>query len=268
MKKLFFLFLLCQMALLSYGQNPVIVSQPQAFQKWISVHDSLILVNLPIGVAVGTVGYTSTGKLVKPSQPPIATLTGGSVHELTTSNITTTLNWAYSRNTLTAPIVSAVINPGSFNEFSSSTGASGTQSVTTTANTNTTYSFLVISSDGSSTTATSSVTFLPRFYYGRSASATPNQTIVLAFAGGSNPLTASKAQTSLVITASGANYPFFAYPSSEGAINNIFDVNGFNVTSAFNLTVVSVTNASSFTQNYNVYTLNAATSSNYTITTN
>lgn len=265
MKKAILLFL---MFLCVKSNAQTIVTQAQIFQKWISVHDSLILVNIPTGLAVGTLGYTSTGKIVKPSQPPIATLNGGTVYELTVTNPTTTLAWTYSRNTLTAPIVSAVINPGNFNEFSSPTSGSGTQNVTTTANTNTTYNFLVTSQDGSTINPTTSVTFLPRFYYGRSSSSTPNQTIVLAVAGGGSTLSNSKAQNSLLITASGSNYPYFAYPSSEGAINNIFDVNGFNVTSAFNQTTVSITNASGFTQSYFIYTLNAATSGNYTITTN
>lgn len=206
------------------------------------------------------------------TQNPTASLTGGTVYELTVSNQTHNLSWGYGRQSATATIASAVINPGNFNVFGSQPSQpgtiTGTQSVTTTANTNTTYTITVTTSDSKTATASTTDTFLPRFYYGRSSSATPNQTIILAVAGGSNPLTANKAQTGLVITASGSNYPYFAYPSSEGAINNIFDVNGFNVTSAFNLTVVSVINASSYVQNYNVYTLNAATSSNYTITTN
>ncbi len=254
MKKLFFSLLLCQMAFIAYGQNPVIVSQAQAFQKWISVRDSLILTNLPTGVSIGNIGYTATGKLVRPSQPPIATLTGGTVYELTTSNPSTTLNWSYSKNTLTANIVSAVINPGSFNKFSSSTSASGTQNVTTTANTNTTYNFLVTSADGSTTNPTTIVTFLPRFYYGRSASATPNSTIVLAFAGGSNPLSASKAQT-FTVTASGSNYVYLSYPSSQGALSSI-KVGGFESIGAFTQTTISITNASGYTQNYYVYTSN------------
>lgn len=206
------------------------------------------------------------------SQPPTALLTGGTVNELTASNVTHSLSWVYGRQSATATISTAVINPGSFNVFGSQPTQPGTisggRSVTTTANTNTTYTLTVTTSDGKSATSSTTDTFLPRFYYGRSSSATPNSTIILAFAGGGNPLTGGKAQTSILITSSGSNYPFFSYPSSEGAINNIFDVNGFNVTNSFNQTTVSVTNTQGYNQNYFVYTLNAATSSSYTLTSN
>lgn len=293
MKKAIFLFLafICLKT-----QAQVIVTQPYIFQKETQVlttpvnpNDVVRLSDIgggstvpggPITTfpAIGTNPGTSISaaqwiiNAFYGTQTPTASLTGGTVYELTTSNQTHNLSWGYGRQSATATIATAVINPGSLNVFGSQPTQPGTitgsQSVTTTANTNTTYTITVTTTDSKTATASTTDTFLPRFYYGRSSSATPNSTIILAFAGGSNPLTASKAQTGLVITASGSNYPFFAYPSSEGAINNIFDVNGFNVTSAFNQTTVSVTNASGFTQNYFCYTLNAATASNYTITTN
>lgn len=293
MKKL---ILLCLIFIAFKVDAQVIITQPYIFQKETQVTTAPINPNdvvrlsdiggtgsVPGGAitSIPTLGF-NPGTSLSPaqwiintfyaSQPPTASLTGGTVYELTTSNQTHNLSWGYGRQSATAIIVSAVINPGTLNVFGSQPTQpgtiTGTQSVTTTANTNTTYTITVTTSDSKTATASTTDTFLPRFYYGRSSSATPNQTIILAVAGGSNPLTASKAQTGLVITASGSNYPFFAYPSSEGAINNIFDVNGFNVTSAFNQTTVSVTNASGYNQNYLVYTLNAATASNYTITTN
>jgi len=206
------------------------------------------------------------------SMPPTAALTGGTVYELTTSNQTHNLSWTYGRQSATATISSADINPGTFHEFGSQPTqpgtTSGTQSVTTTANTNTTYTFLVTTADAKTASATTTDTFSPRFYYGRSSVSSPTSTQLLAFAGGNDPLTASRAQAALVITASGSNYPFFSYPTSEGAVTLIKDVNGFDVTTAFNQTTVSLTNSQGYTQNYYVYTLNAATSSNYTITTN
>lgn len=208
------------------------------------------------------------------SQPPTASLTGGTVYELTVSNQTHNLSWGYGRQSATATIATAVINPGSFNVFGSQPSQpgtiTGTQGVTTTANTNTTYTITVTTTDSKTATASTTDTFLPRFYYGRSASATPNQTIILAVAGGSNPLSANHTfptpTNPITITASGSNNPYFSYPTSQGAATVIKDVNGFNVFTAFNQTTVSVTNALGYTQNYYCYTLNAATASDYTIT--
>jgi hypothetical protein len=206
------------------------------------------------------------------SQSPTASLTGGNIYELTTSNQTHNLNWTYGRQSATVTIATVVINPGSFNVFSSQPSQpgtiSGTQSVTTTANTNTTYTLTVTTTDSKTATSTTTDTFLPRFYYGRCAGSTPTTTEILAFAGGNNPLTGSHAIGPVTITASGSKWPFFSYPASEGFVTIIKDVNGFDVTSAFVLTTVSLTNTSGYTQAYNIYTLNAATASNYTITTN
>jgi hypothetical protein len=273
----------------------VIISQPYIFQKETQVlttpvnpNDVVRLSDLGGGstingftvTSIPTIGLViTTGspqsviyQLFNQSQPPTASLSGGVNLEVSASSSSGTLNWSYGRQSATATIASAVINPGSLNVFGSQPSQpgtiSGTQSVTIPATGSITFTETVTTIDSKIATASTTYNRLPEFYYGRSASATPNQTIILAVAGGSNPLSASKAQTGLVITASGSNYPYFAYPSSEGAINNIFDVNGFNVTSAFNQTTVSVTNASGYVQNYFVYTLNAATSSNYAITTN
>lgn len=206
------------------------------------------------------------------SQPPTATLTGGTVYELTVSNKTHSLAYNYGRQSATATIATVVINPGSFNVFTSQPAqpgtVSGTQSVTTTANTNTTYTETVTTTDSKTATSSTSDTFLPRFFYFRSPDAVPTQADILAFAGGSNPLQAGHNITAAVIIASGSNYPAFAYLASEGNVTVILDVNGFNVTSAFNATTISLTNSQGYTASYRVYTLNAATSSNYTITTN
>lgn len=206
------------------------------------------------------------------TQAPTASLTGGTVFELTVSNQTHSLSWSYGRMSNTATIASATINPGSFNIFGSQPTqpgvVTGSQSVTTTANTNTTYTELVTTSDGKTATSTTTDTFLPRFYYGRCVGTAPTTTEILAFAGGSNPLSASHAQGPFTIVASGSNYFFFSYPASEGAVTIIKDVNGFDVTTSFNLTTVTLVNSQGFSSTYNRYTHNAATSGNYTITTN
>src|SRR5260221_4855826 len=161
------------------------------------------------------------------SQSPTASLTGGTLYELTVSNQTHNLSWTYGRQAATLNITTAVINPGSFNVFSSQPSQpgslSGIQSVTTTANVNTTYTITVTTSDSKTATSSTTDTFLPRLYYGRSVGSSPTTTEILAFAGGNNPLTASHAIGPVTITASGSGskWPFFTYPASEGFVTII-----------------------------------------------
>jgi len=204
------------------------------------------------------------------TQVPTASLSGGTTYELGITAATHNLSFSYGRQAATATISTAVITPGQLNVYSTQPAqpgsVSGTQSVTTPSNTNRTYTLTVTTSDAKVATATTTDTWLPGRYWGRSSSATPDNTIILAVAGGNQELSSSVAGT-FTITASGSNYPFFAYPLSEAALTSIKDVNGFEVISAFNVTTVSVTNVNGYTQNYRVYTLNSTTASNYQITT-
>jgi hypothetical protein len=206
------------------------------------------------------------------AQAPTALLTGGVNLEIASTSSNSTLNWQYGRATYTNTIVSADITPGPFHEFGSQPTQpgtiSGTQVVTIPATGSITFTLTVTTSDAQIATSATTYNRLPRFYYGRCTGTSPSTGEILAFAGGSNPLSASHAQGPFVIIASGSNYFFFSYPSSEGTVTIIKDVNGFDVTTSFNLTTVSLTNVSGFTQTYNIYTHNAATSGNYTITTN
>jgi hypothetical protein len=90
-------------------------------------------------------------------------------------------------------------------------------------------------------------------YWGQSASATPNETIIEAALNGGSSLeqdqasARSKAEYS---QAGGGNYIYYAYPSAWGSVS--IKVNGFG--STWNETTVSVTNASGYTCNYKCYT--------------
>jgi len=84
----------------------------------------------------------------------------------------------------------------------------------------------------------------------------------LASAGGSNTLSDSKAGT-FTITASGSNRVFYAYPSNLGDLSSV-NIGGLESLSSFNKSVISFTNASGYTQNYNVYTSNNETGGNVT----
>jgi len=93
---------------------------------------------------------------------------------------------------------------------------------------------------------------LPK-YWGQSASATPNETIIEAALSGGTTLSvdaaSSRAKASFT-QAGGSNYIYYAYPSSWGTAT--LSVNGF--LTIWNLTTVSVSNGYGNTENYNCYT--------------
>lgn len=233
-------------------------------------------------LALPTVGQTiSTGspdnvwnQMYRPPLAPTAALSGGSQSEYTITNKTHNLAWSYGRQATTATISTAVINPGSFNLFGSQPTQpgtiSGSQSVTTTANTNTIYTITVTASAAPTTaTASTADTWAPGIYYGRASTTTPTSTEILAVAGGLKVISTGHAFPSgVTVVASGSNHPFIAINSTQGTITVIKDVNGFDVTSSFPVTNVSVINVNGYTATYNVYTFVTATSSNYFFTTN
>ena len=110
---------------------------------------------------------------------------------------------------------------------------------------NKTYSLNV--SDGSNSAgASTSVSFLPKRYFGASSntSLTSAQIIALAseFATGLGK--------SLSYDCTGGKYPYYAYPSTFGNPASV-TVGGLAF-SDYTISTVSVTNASGYTQNYNV----------------
>ncbi len=202
-----------------------------------------------------------------PSQPPTASLSGGQNLELhSAGTFSATLNWSAGRQSATQPLNTITVagTPQTFSQPSAPGTVSGTQSVTVTWNSNVSYTNTVTTTDSKTASATTSFNFYPKRYWGRSASATPDNTIILASAGGNQELTTTKAGT-FTITASGSNYVYFAYPASFGTLSGI-TVGGLGVT--FNLATVSVTNASGYTQNYYVYTSPSPTAGDVTMITN
>lgn len=108
--------------------------------------------------------------------------------------------------------------------------------------------YALSASDGTSTTgASTTVAFRPRRWWGTSPLATLTSSDILAL--GSSEFASSRGQSrSLSATAS---YLWFAWPSSFGGPAS-FVVNGLP-SSGWVRSVVSATNASGFTQNYDVY---------------
>jgi hypothetical protein len=121
--------------------------------------------------------------------------------------------------------------------------------------------YTLYASDGTtSLTASTSLIFRPRNYYGQSASSTLNNSGVLALA--SNPLASGKGLSLSNYVISSA-YMWFCYPAGYGTAN--FTVNGLANT-AWTLTTLSLTNASGYTQNYYCYRSNNVLNGTYSFT--
>lgn len=106
-------------------------------------------------------------------------------------------------------------------------------------------------------TATSDpITFnpLPKRYWGVSSTFPPSSATIIAATGGNSEFATTKSKTNFIVTVTGTNlYVYYAYPSSLGDLTSIF-VSGLESFNAFTKTVINVTNASGYSQNYNVYT--------------
>lgn len=102
---------------------------------------------------------------------------------------------------------------------------------------------------GSTKIANASLTFLNRIYYGVSPSQTTNANDIKNMA---NILASGRART-ITFNCTGGRYFHYAYPSRFGAAT--FKINGLTYTD-MTLTVVPITNAFGFTENFNVYYCN------------
>lgn len=191
------------------------------------------------------------------SQVPLATLTGGIDQELhSAGTYSGSVSWGATRQTATQPLASIVVAgiTQSFSQPSAGGTVNGTQAISMAYNTNTTYTNTVTTTDSKIGSATTSFTWLPKRYWGRSTGA-PDNAAILSSTGGSNELSGSKAKSGFTITASGSNNVFYAYPLSLGVLTSI-TIGGFESFSAFTRTTVSVTNSSGYVQDFYVYTSN------------
>jgi len=237
-------------------------------KRWVQISGSDSLLTGGTITSIPTVGYAAPSNanaarwiqsVFYQSQAPTASLSGGGSYELhSAGTFPLTLNWSAGRQSATQPLATIVVAGVSqtFTQPSAGSSVSGTQGVTVTYNSNVTYTNTVTTTDSKSASATTSVSFFPKRYWGISSLSAPDNTIVLASSGGSNELTTTKVKGSFVITVSGTNqYVYYAYPSSYGTLSSII-ISGLESIGAFTLTTLSVTNALGYVQDYYVYTSN------------
>jgi hypothetical protein len=197
------------------------------------------------------------------SQPPTATITGGLSMELTAaSTASVTINYSYGKQSGTQNIASATINGSLTGITQNANGASGSVTLNVSANVTTTITIIVTTIDGKTATASTSFTFIPKRYWGYCATTSPSRAEISASAGGGSNLSGSRIGT-FTVNPSGINYIFYATPVSQGTATIRDAGTNADVTSAFNQTIISFTNASGYTQNYYVYTSKNATGGVY-----
>ncbi len=201
-------------------------------------------------------------QLFNQTQAPTAALSGGTVNEFTSASTATfTLNWTAGRQSATNPLQSVVITgnsqtyPQTFSNPSAGSSTSGTQSVTAPTNVSTTYTLTVTTDDNKTATASTTRSYANNRYWGRSATNVPSNGGILAVAGGGTDLNNSRTKSGFVVTSSGSNYIYYAYPASAGDLTSL-TVGGFESLPAFTKNIISVTNASGYVTSFNVYVSN------------
>jgi len=104
-----------------------------------------------------------------------------------------------------------------------------------------------------STSSSLTISSYANKYFGTSTSNSVDDATLKA---GTNEVASGKAKSNFTIPiSSGTKYIFYAYPASLGALSSI-SVEGFGSLDAFTLTTRNVTNASGYTQSYNIYLSN------------
>lgn len=212
-----------------------------------------IITSIPVVGDTATTAADFVGLFFK-SQSPMATLTGGTTIEFTSAGtVAETLNWSASRQFATQPLASIVVATvsQSFSQPSAPGTVNGTQNVSVPANTTTTYSNIVTTTDGKTATATTQFIYRNKIYAGFVSGTSPTSSEIISATGSSyvgGEFSTTRNQSGSLSAPSGSKYVMFASPVSFGMPN--ITINGLGVT--YTITTVSFTNASGYVSNYYV----------------
>ncbi|MFA5187682.1 MAG: hypothetical protein WC551_14470, partial [Patescibacteria group bacterium] len=171
--------------------------------------------------------------------------------EIGTTVASTTLNWTINKS-----VTSESLNQG----IGFITPSLRTYTHVDSYTTDRTYT-LTVNDGTNNTSASTSVYFRYKRYYGTNASATLNDGQIISLTG---ELSTSRVQTRNGITPSN-EYIYIVYPAAWGTAT--FTVNGL-LNTDWTLTVQSHTNSSGYTANYNVYRTNNLLTGSYNIGVN
>jgi len=225
MKYIKLLIVLIFTAYLANGQNKVILRLP-SIDSFVYVTHTALNDTLLSFVKVQT-------------QPPTATLSGGYSYERhAAGTFTASLGWSAGRqasgtNILATNPLSSIVVAGvsqTFSQPAAGSSVSGSQSVTVTYNSNTTFTDTVKTTDGKSAIGYTYFSVYDKRYIGWAATSTPTNAEILAAVyqdnyGGMVPL-------STVLAQLGSDKYLFIV--NTVSINTV-SINGFPSTAAFNL---------------------------------
>ena len=201
---------------------------------------------------IETVFYPSVGPSVSLTATPSGVKEMGAA-----GNTSVALAWTAGRAAATEPITEILVNGTNVFTASPAAGASvnGTQSATATNNQRTTFSMSVKTSDNKTATASASIDFQWKRYWGFATGGddgvafAPTDAQILALSG--SEFGTSAAVSNKSAAPSGRQKLVIAYPSSWGGTKIIVGVN--DSTGAFEKTTRSFTNASGGTSSYVIY---------------
>lgn len=195
------------------------------------------------------------------TQNPTATISGGFLQELinpTGDPLVYTVNWTAGRLAAgvnakaTDPIATILVGgiPQTFAQPPPGSTVSGTQSISVPRNINSTFSIVVTTTDGKTATASTVYPFSPKRYFGWTTTTSPTDEEILILG---QEYSTSKAKDWVQgPPAPDGQHLVFAYPDSEGDLTDL-KINGFPSIEAFTKVTRELTNASGYTQSYNIY---------------
>jgi hypothetical protein len=189
------------------------------------------------------------------AQPPTATLSSsnGGTQELMELGpaLSFTLTWSAGRNNATKPIGAVTVAgiPQTFSQPAAGNSVSGTQVVQVPRNTTTTIQAIVTTEDNQTTTASVTIPWSARRYYGWLSSDTPTDAEILSL---SSEFSSSTTKTYTQPGSTGEKHYVYVYPASWGLLTKL-DFGGISAINAVLLTTRPLTNASGYTQAYNIY---------------
>jgi hypothetical protein len=170
---------------------------------------------------------------------PTVSLSGGSSYEKGQTVSTVNLSWTYNKS----GIVSQSINQG-IGSLDPDLRAYAHEGQTITTN----RTYTITGNDGKNNcSGSATIAFYNKRYYGTSADGTLDDSEILAQLTGEFSTSRSQIRT---FNCSGGQYFYIIYPSSWGTAS--FKVGGLSFTD-MNLEVRSFTNASGYSENYNIY---------------
>lgn len=171
----------------------------------------------------------------------ITGLSGGGTFEIGSTVNTVNLTWSYNKD----------VDSQSFNQGIGSLDPADRSYNITSLGLTSNRTWTLSATDGTTPrTAGTTVSFLPKRYWGVWADDEPDNTDILTL---SQELTGSRAKA-ITFDCTGGRFPIYAWPTSLGALSGV-TVGGLAF-SDYTVTTMSFTNAQGYTQNYYVFVFN------------